>query len=103
MLTSSQHYCRTIIDKVEHPSIGTTEIILSNGMRVCYKYTDFLDDQVSSLLISVISKSASSRLTYLNSISGSSLSHLDKLCSAFAANKTFTVCHIVLGFASCLL
>ncbi|KAK3161034.1 hypothetical protein QOZ80_1BG0070790 [Eleusine coracana subsp. coracana] len=36
----------TIIDKVEHPSIGTTEMILSNGMRICYKCTDFLDDQV---------------------------------------------------------
>lgn len=36
----------SIIDKVEHPGIGATEMILSNGMRICYKYTDFLDDQV---------------------------------------------------------
>uniref|UniRef100_A0A3B6FQC9 Uncharacterized protein n=1 Tax=Triticum aestivum TaxID=4565 RepID=A0A3B6FQC9_WHEAT len=35
-----------IVDKVEHPGIGATEMILSNGMRVCYKCTDFLDDQV---------------------------------------------------------
>ncbi|RLM93624.1 putative zinc protease PqqL [Panicum miliaceum] len=36
----------SIIDEVEHPGIGATEMILSNGMRICYKYTDFLDDQV---------------------------------------------------------
>ncbi|OEL21818.1 Zinc protease PQQL-like [Dichanthelium oligosanthes] len=36
----------SIIDKVEHPGIGATEMTLSNGMRICYKYTDFLDDQV---------------------------------------------------------
>ncbi|KAG2598443.1 hypothetical protein PVAP13_5KG369400 [Panicum virgatum] len=36
----------SIIGKVEHPGIGATEMILSNGMRICYKYTDFLDDQV---------------------------------------------------------
>ncbi|XP_047054247.1 zinc protease PQQL-like [Lolium rigidum] len=35
-----------ILDKVEHPGIGATEMVLSNGMRVCYKCTDFLDDQV---------------------------------------------------------
>ncbi|XP_057968681.1 zinc protease PQQL-like isoform X2 [Malania oleifera] len=27
-------------------NIGVTELILSNGMQVCYKCTDFLDDQV---------------------------------------------------------
>uniref|UniRef100_A0A0D9YAI7 Peptidase M16 N-terminal domain-containing protein n=1 Tax=Oryza glumipatula TaxID=40148 RepID=A0A0D9YAI7_9ORYZ len=36
----------SILDKVEHPGIGATEMILSNGMRICYKCTDFLDDQV---------------------------------------------------------
>ncbi|XP_042492213.1 zinc protease PQQL-like isoform X1 [Macadamia integrifolia] len=30
----------------EFSSIGVTELLLSNGMRVCYKCTDFLDDQV---------------------------------------------------------
>ncbi|KAI7988959.1 Zinc protease PQQL-like [Camellia lanceoleosa] len=29
----------------EYSNIGATELILSNGMRVCYKYTDFFDDQ----------------------------------------------------------
>uniref|UniRef100_A0A453EX77 Zinc protease pqqL n=1 Tax=Aegilops tauschii subsp. strangulata TaxID=200361 RepID=A0A453EX77_AEGTS len=40
-----------IVDKVEHPGIGATEMILSNGMRVCYKCTDFLDDQVSTITV----------------------------------------------------
>ncbi|MED6182710.1 hypothetical protein PIB30_031251 [Stylosanthes scabra] len=31
---------------LDHPNIGATEPILSNGMRICYKFTDFLDDQV---------------------------------------------------------
>ncbi|XP_021751377.1 zinc protease PQQL-like [Chenopodium quinoa] len=30
----------------EYADINVTELILSNGMRVCYKCTDFLDDQV---------------------------------------------------------
>ncbi|KAL2930027.1 Zinc protease PQQL-like [Bienertia sinuspersici] len=30
----------------EYSDIKVTELILSNGMRVCYKCTDFLDDQV---------------------------------------------------------
>lgn len=30
----------------EYPNIGATELVLSNGLRVCYKSTDFLDDQV---------------------------------------------------------
>ena len=39
----------------EYPNIGATEIFLSNGMRVCYKCTDFLDDQVPCLSDIVIS------------------------------------------------
>ncbi|XP_020597677.1 zinc protease PQQL-like isoform X2 [Phalaenopsis equestris] len=35
-----------IIEKSAFPDIGATELLLSNGMRVCYKYTDFLDDQI---------------------------------------------------------
>ncbi|CAI9759054.1 unnamed protein product [Fraxinus pennsylvanica] len=35
-----------IVQQFEYSSIGVTELILSNGMRVCYKCTDFLDDQV---------------------------------------------------------
>ncbi|KAB1209292.1 putative zinc protease PqqL [Morella rubra] len=35
-----------IVQQFEYPNIGATELILSNGMRVCYKCTDFLADQV---------------------------------------------------------
>ncbi|XP_022154671.1 zinc protease PQQL-like isoform X1 [Momordica charantia] len=35
-----------ILQQLEYPNIGASEIFLSNGMRVCYKCTDFLDDQV---------------------------------------------------------
>lgn len=36
----------TILNQSEYPSIGANEIVLSNGMRICYKCTDFLDDQI---------------------------------------------------------
>ncbi|KAL5573042.1 hypothetical protein UlMin_022639 [Ulmus minor] len=36
----------SIVQQFEYSNIGATELILSNGMRVCYKSTDFLDDQV---------------------------------------------------------
>ncbi|XP_039116038.1 zinc protease PQQL-like isoform X1 [Dioscorea cayenensis subsp. rotundata] len=36
----------SIIEQTEHTSIETTELLLSNGMRICYKRTNFLDDQV---------------------------------------------------------
>ncbi|POO00604.1 Coenzyme PQQ biosynthesis protein [Trema orientale] len=35
-----------ILQQFEYSNIGAKELILSNGMRVCYKCTDFLDDQV---------------------------------------------------------
>ncbi|DBA85638.1 TPA: hypothetical protein ACH3X1_005214 [Trebouxia sp. C0004] len=35
-----------IVDRKEYPVFGATELKLSNGMRVCYKKTDFLGDQV---------------------------------------------------------
>lgn len=35
------------MQQFEYLNIGATELILSNGMRVCYKCTDFLDDQVN--------------------------------------------------------
>ncbi|VFQ63017.1 unnamed protein product [Cuscuta campestris] len=34
------------VQQIEHQNIGAFELVLSNGMRVCYKCTDFLDDQV---------------------------------------------------------
>ncbi|PKU71070.1 zinc protease PQQL-like [Dendrobium catenatum] len=36
----------SIIEKSVFPDVGATELLLSNGMRVCYKYTDFLSDQI---------------------------------------------------------
>lgn len=38
---------RSIINQIEFSPIGVTELLLSNGMKVCYKRTDFLDDQVT--------------------------------------------------------
>ncbi|XAR67091.1 C-terminal processing peptidase [Bertholletia excelsa] len=35
-----------IVQEVEYANIGATELIMSNGMRVCYKCTDFFNDQV---------------------------------------------------------
>ncbi|CAN8253030.1 unnamed protein product [Cochlearia groenlandica] len=35
-----------VIHQLEYPEVGVTELTLSNGMQVCYKSTDFLDDQV---------------------------------------------------------
>ncbi|RVW96330.1 Zinc protease PQQL-like [Vitis vinifera] len=35
-----------IVQELEFSNIEVTELILSNGMRVCYKCTDFFDDQV---------------------------------------------------------
>lgn len=36
----------SIVQQLEYSNISATELILSNGMRVCYKCTDFFDDQV---------------------------------------------------------
>ncbi|ESQ42744.1 hypothetical protein EUTSA_v10012682mg [Eutrema salsugineum] len=35
-----------VTHQLEYPEVGVTELTLSNGMQVCYKSTDFLDDQV---------------------------------------------------------
>lgn len=35
-----------VVQQLEYSSIGATELVLSNGMRVCYKCTDFFNDQV---------------------------------------------------------
>ncbi|KAH6755599.1 Insulinase family protein [Perilla frutescens var. hirtella] len=35
-----------VVEQFEYSSIGATELVLSNGMRVCYKCTDFFNDQV---------------------------------------------------------
>lgn len=36
----------TIVSRVRLPEIGATELVLSNGMKVTFKETDFLKDQV---------------------------------------------------------
>ncbi|XP_061347588.1 zinc protease PQQL-like isoform X3 [Gastrolobium bilobum] len=35
-----------VVKELEYSNVGATELILSNGMRICYKRTDFLDDQL---------------------------------------------------------
>lgn len=35
-----------IVQQSEYPDIGITELTLSNGIRVCYKCTDFKNDQI---------------------------------------------------------
>ncbi|GLJ23437.1 hypothetical protein SUGI_0443600 [Cryptomeria japonica] len=35
-----------IASETDFPEFGATELVLSNGMRICYRCTDFLDDQV---------------------------------------------------------
>lgn len=50
-ILSLLNYCfRNIVQQCEYSNIGATELILSNGLRVCYKSTDFLDDQVQFCL-----------------------------------------------------
>ncbi|KAG2281506.1 hypothetical protein Bca4012_049978 [Brassica carinata] len=44
ILLKRKHRC--FGQKLEYPEVGVTELTLSNGMQVCYKSTDFLDDQV---------------------------------------------------------
>lgn len=39
-------FFRIVIQEAEYPDIGAVELTLSNGMRICYKSTGFLDDQV---------------------------------------------------------
>lgn len=36
----------SVVQSTEFPGVGVTEMLLSNGMKICYKCTDFLDDQV---------------------------------------------------------
>ncbi|KAG0485075.1 hypothetical protein HPP92_009154 [Vanilla planifolia] len=35
-----------ILEKSVYPGVGATELLLSNGIRICYKCTNFLDDQI---------------------------------------------------------
>ncbi|PRQ46705.1 hypothetical protein RchiOBHm_Chr2g0091881 [Rosa chinensis] len=58
-----------IVQQCEYSNIGATELILSNGMRVCCKSTDFLDDQVQlfdSNAISVSSELIQGNTVYLS-------------------------------------
>ncbi|GMY36234.1 zinc protease PQQL-like isoform X1 [Fagus crenata] len=45
-IVSTKPNLGNIVQQFEYPNVGATELILSNGMRVCYKCTDFLDDQL---------------------------------------------------------
>lgn len=45
-LVSTKPDAGKIVQELEFPDIGVTELILSNGMKVCFKCTDFFDDQV---------------------------------------------------------
>lgn len=46
-------YFRNFVQQREHENIGATELILSNGMHVSYKCTDFFNDQVNFLGFSI--------------------------------------------------
>lgn len=59
------------MQQCEYPNIGATELVLSNGMRVCYKSTDFLDDQVQlcdSNAISVVQDLSKETLSIWQSV-----------------------------------
>ncbi|XP_021276229.1 zinc protease PQQL-like [Herrania umbratica] len=45
-IVNSKPNTGNIVQQLEHLNIGATELILSNGIRVCYKCTDFFSDQV---------------------------------------------------------
>ncbi|KAE8698399.1 Mitochondrial-processing peptidase subunit beta [Hibiscus syriacus] len=45
-IVNSKPNTGNIVEQREHVNIGATELTLSNGMRVCYKCTDFFNDQV---------------------------------------------------------
>ncbi|XVE54136.1 hypothetical protein DITRI_Ditri03aG0056800 [Diplodiscus trichospermus] len=45
-IATSKPHTGNIVQQHEHVNIGATELVLSNGMRVCYKCTDFFNDQV---------------------------------------------------------
>ncbi|XVF49050.1 hypothetical protein PTKIN_Ptkin03bG0237700 [Pterospermum kingtungense] len=45
-IVNSKPTAGNIVQQLEYSNIGATELILSNGMRVCYKSTDFSDDEV---------------------------------------------------------
>ncbi|OMO91642.1 hypothetical protein COLO4_18248 [Corchorus olitorius] len=45
-IVTSKPSAGNIVKQLEYANIGATELILSNGMRVCYKCTDFSDDEV---------------------------------------------------------
>lgn len=57
---------RSIIQQCEFPNVGVTELLLSNGMKVCYRCTDFLDDQV--LIYSTVITSILFFLVYQNNV-----------------------------------
>lgn len=45
-ILASEPEAGQVVSRREYPVFGATELMLSNGMRICYKKTDFLGDQV---------------------------------------------------------
>nr|XP_029119433.1 zinc protease PQQL-like isoform X4 [Elaeis guineensis] len=64
----------SIVQHSDFPSIGVTELLLSNGMRICYKCTDFLDDQVIFTGFSYGGLSELSEDEYISCSMGSTIS-----------------------------
>ncbi|XVF34974.1 hypothetical protein REPUB_Repub18cG0104500 [Reevesia pubescens] len=72
-IVTSKPNAGNVIQKLEYSNIGATELILSNGMRVFYKCTDFSDDEV---LFSGFSYGGFSELPenkYVSSLMGSEI------------------------------
>ncbi|GLT32236.1 hypothetical protein SLA2020_069160 [Shorea laevis] len=61
-----------IVEQHEYSNFGAIELILSNGMKVCYKCTDFLNDQIIFSGFSYGGLSELSESEYLSSKMGSS-------------------------------
>ncbi|KAL4194482.1 hypothetical protein AMTRI_Chr05g68900 [Amborella trichopoda] len=62
-----------IVQQTSFPNVGVTELVMSNGMRVCYKCTDFLDDQVLFTGFSYGGLSELSESEYLSCSMGSTI------------------------------
>ncbi|GLT79043.1 hypothetical protein SLA2020_505530 [Shorea laevis] len=87
-----------IVEQHEYSNIGATELILSNGMKVCYKSTDFLNDQILFSGFSYGGLSELSESEYLSSMMGASFArelgafgHKPSVLADMLAGKRVTV------------
>ncbi|KAJ8766724.1 hypothetical protein K2173_005335 [Erythroxylum novogranatense] len=62
-----------VVDQRVYSNIGASELFLSNGMRVCFKCTDFLDDQVIFTGFSYGGLSEISETDYISCSMGSTI------------------------------